>query len=238
MSPTTVVIVDDQQLMLQALKVFVSQAEDMTVVGEGRNGVEAIEVCARLKPDVVLMDLQMPVLNGIDATRRITATQPEVKVIAVTTFAGPEAVVPALRAGAAGYLLKDSDPEVLVGSIRDVVAGRNALSPAVTTALVDSVRTLPGAPGAAPVAVAPDGMVASITKRESEVLQLLAEGLSNGEMATELYITESAVKSRISQLTQKLGVESRVQVLVRACELGLVRPRLRQPPTDPAPEAR
>ena len=124
MSPIRVVIVDDQQLMLQALKVFVSAAQDMTVVGVAHNGVEAIEICAQLRPDVVLMDLQMPVLNGIDATRRVTATQPDVKVIAVTTFAGPEAVVPALRAGAAGYLIKDSEPELLVQSIRDVVEGR------------------------------------------------------------------------------------------------------------------
>lgn len=233
MPPTRVVIVDDQELMLQALKVFVARADDMTVAGVAHNGVEAIELCARLKPDVVLMDLQMPVLNGIDATRRITTTQPEVMVIAVTTFAGPEAVVPALRAGAAGYLLKDSEPDVLVQSIRDVLAGRNVLAPAVTAALVASVRTQPGAPGAAPPAVAPDGLVANLTKREIEVLQLLAEGLSNADMADELYISESAVKSRVSQLTQKLGVDSRVQVLVRASELGLVRPRLRRPPANP-----
>ncbi|QQS02345.1 MAG: response regulator transcription factor [Austwickia sp.] len=232
MSPIRVVIVDDQQLMLQALKVFVSAAQDMTVVGVAHNGVEAIEICAQLRPDVVLMDLQMPVLNGIDATRRVTATQPDVKVIAVTTFAGPEAVVPALRAGAAGYLIKDSEPELLVQSIRDVVEGRNVLSPSVTAALVESVRAQSGAPGAAPREVAPDGLVASLTEREFEVLQLLAEGLSNAEMASELYITESAVKSRVSQLTQKLSVESRVQVLVRACELGLVRPRLRRPPAS------
>ena len=130
MSPTRVVIADDQQLMLQALKVFVNAAEDMEVVGVATNGVQAIETTAKLNPDVVLMDLQMPVLNGIDATRRISTTQPEVKVIAVTTFAGPEAVVPALRAGAAGYLLKDSEPEVLVQAIRDVLEGRNVLSPA------------------------------------------------------------------------------------------------------------
>lgn len=232
MSPTRVVIADDQQLMLQALKVFVNAAEDMEVVGVATNGVQAIETTAKLNPDVVLMDLQMPVLNGIDATRRISTTQPEVKVIAVTTFAGPEAVVPALRAGAAGYLLKDSEPEVLVQAIRDVLEGRNVLSPAVTAALVASVRAQNGPPGAAPPEVAPDGLVSNVTGREFEVLQLLAEGLSNAEMAAELHITESAVKSRVSQLTQKLGVDSRVQVLVRASELGLVRPRLRRPPAD------
>lgn len=241
MPPTRVVIADDQQLMLQALKVFISQAEDMTVVGIARHGVEAIDVCARRRPDVVLMDLQMPILNGIDATRRIVATQPEVKVIAVTTFAGPETVVPALRAGAAGYLLKDSEPEVLIQAIRDVVEGRNVLSPAVTAALVESIRTQPGPPGAAPPEVAPDGLAASLTQRELAVLELLAQGLSNADMASELFITESAVKSRISQLTLKLGVDSRVQVLVRASELGLVRPRLRRfaahgraLPVDPA----
>lgn len=233
MTRIRVVIADDQQLMLQALKVFVSQADDMTVVGVAANGVQAIERCLERKPDVVLMDLQMPILNGIDATRRIMATLPQTKVIAVTTFAGPEAVVPALRAGAVGYLLKDSEPDVLVQSIRDVLDGGNVLSPAVTAALVESVRTQPGPPGAAPREVAPDGLVSSLTNREFQVLELLAEGLSNAEMADELRITESAVKSRITQLTHKLGVESRVQVLVRASELGLVRPKLRRPPADP-----
>lgn len=230
MPGTRVVIVDDQQLMLQALKVFVDQADDMTVVGEAHNGLEAVDICAQLHPDVVLMDLQMPKLNGIDATRKIVSSYPGIKVIAVTTFAGAEAVVPALRAGAVGYLLKDSDPQTLVASIRDVLAGRNVLSPAVTNALVESVRTTPGLGGAAPSEVAPDGVLASLKERELEVLALLAEGLSNAEMAAELFITESAVKSRISNLTHKMGVESRVQVLIRACELGLVRPQLRNPP--------
>lgn len=232
MSTTRVVIVDDQELMLQALKVFVSQAPDMTVVGEAHNGVDAIDACARLRPDVVLMDLQMPYLNGIDATRRIMAEWPQTKVVAVTTFAGPDAVVPALRAGAAGYLLKDSDPQTLVQAVRDVAQGRNVLAPAVTDALIHSIRAQPGPAGPAPAQVAPEGLGATLTSREFAVIELIAQGLTNAEIAAELLISESAVKSRVSGLTSKLGVDSRVQVLVRACELGLVTPRLRRPPAD------
>ncbi|GAB78675.1 two component transcriptional regulator, LuxR family [Austwickia chelonae] len=228
MTTTQVLIVDDQELMLQALKVFVGQAEDMTVVGDARNGVEAVERCRELRPDVVLMDLHMPLLNGVDATRRILAEQPRIKVIAVTTFAGPEAIVPALCAGASGYLLKDSEPELLVRSIREVIAGHNALSPAITAALVDSLRHSPDPRRHLPARIAPDSPAAMLTPREREALDLLAEGMSNAEISAELYISEAAVKSRLGTLAQKLGVSSRVQILVHACELGLVQPRLRR----------
>ncbi len=227
MSVTTVVIADDEQLMLQALKVFVSAAHDLTVAGEAVNGVEAVERCAQLKPDIVLMDLQMPLLNGIDATRRIHATQPAVKIIAVTTFGTAKTVVPALRAGASGYLLKDTDPEALVQAIRDVRDGQNVLSAAVTSALVEAVRAQRGTTEDPPQLLHDDAS-AGLSVREMAVIKLLAKGLSNADIASELFLSEAAVKSRLSQITQKLGVSNRVQVLVRACELGLVQPRLRR----------
>ncbi len=227
MSVTTVVIADDEQLMLQALKVFVSAAQDLTVVGEAVNGVEAVDRCAQLKPDIVLMDLQMPLLNGIDATRRIHATQPAVKIIAVTTFGTTKTVVPALRAGASGYLLKDTDPEALVQAIRDVRDGQNVLSAVVTSALVEAVRAHRG-PAEHPPQLLHDDASAGLSGRELAVIKLLAQGLSNADIAAELFLSEAAVKSRLSQITQKLGVSNRVQVLVRACELGLVQPRLRR----------
>ncbi|MEP7160930.1 MAG: response regulator transcription factor [Dermatophilaceae bacterium] len=228
MSVTTVVIVDDEQLMLQALKMFVSAAPDLIVVGEAVNGVDAVERCAQLKPDIVLMDLQMPLLNGIDATRRIHATQPAVKIIAVTTFGTTETIVPALRAGASGYLLKDIEPEALVQAIRDVRDGQNVLSPAVTSDLVQAVRSHQGPPEH-PLQLLDDGASEALSGRELAVVKLLAQGLSNADIAAELFLSEAAVKSRLSQLTQKFGVNNRVQVLVRACELGLVQPRLRRP---------
>ncbi|MBW3084057.1 Transcriptional regulatory protein LnrK [Austwickia sp. TVS 96-490-7B] len=233
MPMTRVLIVEDQQLILDALERLIRAAADMTVVGVARTGVEAIEQAESLSPDVILMDLQLPVMNGIDATRRITSTDPTVKVIAVTTFTSPEAVVPALCAGAAGYLSKSGDPRALVPAIRDVLAGRHVLSSAVTAALVEAVRARPSLARSSAVAC-PDDPAASLTARESDVLNLLAQGLSNAEMATELCITEAAVKSRIIQLTTKLGVDSRVQLLVRSIELGLVRPRLRRP-DEPIP---
>ncbi len=227
MRDATVLIVDDQQLMLQALKVFVSAAPDLTVVGEATNGVEAIERCAALQPDVVLMDLQMPVLNGVDATRRIHAAQPDVRVIAVTTFGTTDAVVAALRAGASGYLLKDTEPEALVAAIREVLDGRNVLHPAVTGALVEAVKAAPRSPVPPPAALDQDGPE-GLNARDLAVIRLLAQGLSNAEIAAELFLSEAAVKSRLTQITHKLGVNNRVQVLVRACELDLVEPRLRR----------
>ena len=135
-SPVKVLIVDDQQLMLRALRVFIDAEEDLVVVGEARNGRAAVEQCRALRPDVVVMDLQMPVLDGIEATRAITHEHPEVKVLAVTTFHSEDWVIPALRAGASGYVVKDSEPHEIVGAVRSVLAGEAAISRRVAATLV------------------------------------------------------------------------------------------------------
>ncbi len=220
-----ILIADDEALMAQGLKLFIELADDLEVVGLASDGLDAVHLCTRLAPHVVLMDLSMPVLDGVAATRRIRAEHPAVRIVIVTTFATAQAVVPALRAGADGYLLKDSRPEELVAAVHDVIAGRNPLSPQITGALLDEIRRHP-APGD-PVAPLLNPDVPTLTERDREVLDLLAQGLTNVEMARELVITEAAVKSRLTQLTGKFGVASRVQLLVRACELGVVQPRLR-----------
>lgn len=221
MEPWRIVIVDDEALMAGALKLFLEVSDDLEVVGMAANGLEAISLCRQLRPHVVLMDLSMPVLDGVSATRRISAEMPDIKVVVVTTFASPEAVVPALRAGASGYLLKDSRPEELVAAVRDVIDGRAPISPKITGALIETIRSGSGPPSAPPPTAPP------LSRREMEVLDLLAQGLGNLEIARELHLTESAVKARLAGLSTKLGVSNRVQALVRACELGIVQPHLR-----------
>lgn len=214
-----VLVVDDQQLMLSALRLFVESAPDMEVVGEATNGAVAVRQCAALNPDVVLMDMQMPVMGGIEATRIIVADSPETKVIAVTTFATADTIVPALRAGASGYLVKDSAPAELLQAIRDVVDGHAALSSSLTGALVEAIKAAPSSDSPSTSGV--------LTDREFEVVDQLAQGLGNAEIAEALYVSQATVKVRLASAMSKLGVASRVQLVVRACELGLVRPRLR-----------
>lgn len=232
MTRRRILIADDEALMAQGLKLFLESSGEFEVIALAGTGQEAVDLTADLAPAGVLMDLSMPVLDGIAATRLIRARHPEVKIVVVTTFATTESVVPALRAGADGYLLKESTPEELVAAVHEVFEGGRPLSARVSEALIAAVGATPAAPDPAP----DDGAETAppLTEREREVLDLLAQGLSNPAMARELSLSEAAVKSRLVQLTTKFGVSSRVQVLVRACELGLVEPRLRPNGADQA----
>lgn len=232
MTRRRILIADDEALMAQGLKLFLESSGEFEVIALAGTGQEAVDLTADLAPAGVLMDLSMPVLDGIAATRLIRARHPEVKIVVVTTFATTESVVPALRAGADGYLLKESTPEELVAAVHEVFEGGRPLSARVAEALIAAVGATPAAPDPAP----DDGAETAppLTEREREVLDLLAQGLSNPAMARELSLSEAAVKSRLVQLTTKFGVSSRVQVLVRACELGLVEPRLRPNGADQA----
>ena len=214
-----VLIVDDQQLMLRALRVFIDAEDDLVVVGEARNGRAAIEQCRALRPDLVVMDLQMPVLDGIEATRSITREHPEVKVLAVTTFHSEDWVIPALRAGAGGYVVKDSEPHEIVGAVRSVLAGEAAISRRVAATLVRSVVSDAEPAGPRPEEVA---ALEGLSEREREVVALLCEGRSNREIAAALFVSEPTVKSHLSHILTKMEVRDRVQVVIKAYRTGLV----------------
>ena len=222
--PARVLVVDDQPLMRKAIADFFADEPGFEVVGVARDGVEAVEVVAQLRPDVVLMDLDMHRMNGTDATRAIVDSGVPTKVVALTTFSVLEWVIEALRAGASGYLVKDADPADLVDAVRGVLDDTVVMSPRITALLVDSVVARPPAP-------APADAPVSLTEREREVIDLLAGGLNNREMADELHLSEGAVKLHLSKACDRLGARDRVQLLVRAVELGLVDPSLRYPDT-------
>lgn len=220
-SPLKVLIVDDQPLMSGALKMLVESSSNMECVGIAANGEEGLESSRATRPDVVLMDMQMPVMGGVEATERITAELPNTQVLAITTFTSEPYLVPALRAGAAGYLLKDADPETIIGAIWSVHRGESVLSPAVTRKLLSSIEGDGAAVGKAAVTEGdPDG--SDLTPRELDVLRLLARGRSNPEMAEELHLSESTVKANLTKIMDKLEVRDRVQVIIRAAQLGLV----------------
>jgi DNA-binding NarL/FixJ family response regulator len=214
-----VLIVDDQPLMRSALRTCLAAEPDIRVVGEAADGREAIELAARRLPDVVVMDIRMPRLDGVAATKRITALNggKPPKVLAITTFELDEYVVEALRAGASGFLLKDATPEEIVHAVRVVAAGEALLAPAVTRRLLDRyARQLP------PVSPRGQDPVASLTPRELSVLKLIARGLSNSQIAASLHLAESSVKSHVGHLLAKLGLTDRVQLVVFAYQHGVV----------------
>lgn len=211
-----VVIVDDESLLRRALTVFVSEADDIDVVGEATNGAEGVDLVGRLSPDVVMMDAQMPVLDGAAATRIITRDHPRTKILALSTFGSLSTILPMLQAGAGGYLLKDSEPEDIVAAIRDVHRGLRVLSPAVACMLVSSLApTMAGR-----VVWLTDAE--RLTRRESEVVALLARGLSNSEIARHQSVSEATVKSHLSNVMTKWNARDRVQVLIRAVRAGIV----------------
>jgi DNA-binding NarL/FixJ family response regulator len=213
-----VLLADDQDLVREGLRMMVEAEDDISVVGEARNGVEAIAETKRLDPDVVLVDVRMPELDGIEATRRIVANGSRARILMLTTFDIDEYVYAAMKAGASGFLLKDARREQLVTAIRTVAGGESLLAPSITRRLIEDFCARP-----APGAVAP-AEVQSLSERELDVLRLMARGLSNAEIASDLFISETTVKSHVARILAKLNLRDRVQSVVFAYEAGLVRP--------------
>jgi len=211
-----VLVADDQALVRSGFRMILEAREDIDVVGEAENGAEAVDLARTLDPDVILMDVRMPEVDGVEATRRLAGSK--ARVLILTTFDLDEYVVDALRAGASGFLLKDVKPEQLVEAVRVVAAGDALLAPTVTRRLLDRFA------GALPVE-GPPPTLDSLTARELEILRLLATGHSNAEIASELVVTEATVKTHVSSVLRKLGVRDRVQAVVIAYDTGLVRPR-------------
>ena len=214
-----VVVADDQALVRGGFRVLVDSADDLAVVGEAADGAEAVELVVREHPDVVLMDIRMPTIDGLEATRRIVASASATRVLVLTTFDLDEYVYAALKAGASGFLLKDTPPNDLLSGIHTVARGDALLSPSITQQLIREYVNRPDSPALTPPTL--DGL----TDRELEVLILVAKGWSNVEVAQRLYITPATTKSHVSRLLMKLGARDRAQLIVMAYEVGLVSPR-------------
>jgi DNA-binding NarL/FixJ family response regulator len=214
---TTVVVADDQGLVRFGLRKILDQEPDLEVVGEAVDGASAVDLVLRTRPDVVLMDIRMPGLDGIEATRRLVAAAPATRVLMLTTFGLDSYVYESLRAGASGFMLKDAPPEEIVGAVRIVASGEAMLAPAVTRQVIDEFARLPRPrtrPDVLPV----------LTAREQEVFSLLVRGLSNAEICEALVISDATVKTHVARVLQKLGLRDRVQVVIHAYESGLVTP--------------
>jgi DNA-binding NarL/FixJ family response regulator len=216
-----VVVADDQALVRAGFRVLVDSATDLEVVGEAAHGEEAVELARRERPDVVLMDIRMPTMDGLEATRRITALDEAagVRILILTTFHLDEYVYQALRAGASGFLLKDTPPADLLAAIRVVAAGDALLAPRVTRRLIEEFARRPE-----PALTTP-GALAALTGREREVLALVARGLSNTEIAEQLVVSPATSKTHVSRVLTKLGARDRAQLVMLAYETGLVTPR-------------
>jgi len=221
-----VLLADDQPLLRRGFRMILEAEDGVTVAGEAGDGAEAVELAHRIHPDVVLMDIRMPGTDGIEATRRITAAEPGVRVLVLTTFDLDEYAFGALQAGASGFLLKDVRPHELVAAVRTVASGDAVVSPRVTRRLLEEyARQLPVAEAGADADRADRyPQLASLTEREREVLAVVAQGLSNTEIATSLFVSETTVKSHVGRILAKLGLRDRVQIVVLAYESGLVRP--------------
>jgi DNA-binding NarL/FixJ family response regulator len=216
---TTVVIADDQALVRVGLRKILEADGEVQVIAEAENGNEAVALAARHRPDLVLMDIRMPVLDGIEATRRIASAQPSTRVVILTTFGLDSYVYEALQAGASGFMLKDAPPEEIAAAVKVVAGGDALLAPAVTRSVVEEFARR------APVAAPPEPpALAELTPREREVLDLLTRGCSNPEICERLMISEATAKTHVARILQKLGLRDRVQAVIYAYESGLVTP--------------
>jgi DNA-binding NarL/FixJ family response regulator len=211
-----VLVADDQSMVRAGFRMLLTGEEGLEVVAEASNGVEAVEKAARFDPTVVLMDIRMPELDGLEATRRILAADPEARVLILTTFDLDEYVYEALRAGASGFVLKDDPPEQLIAAIRTVAAGDALLSPAITRRVIGAFTRMPRP--------SPPAAIADLSEREREVFRLIALGLSNAEIGKELFISETTVKTHVTHILAKLDLRDRVQAVVLAYQAGLVDP--------------
>ena len=221
--PIRVLIADDQEIVRAGFGALLGTQPDLEVVGSAADGAEAVRLCRQVHPDVVLMDVRMPTMDGIEATRRITTgSDPGPRVLMLTTFDLDEYVYEALRSGASGFLLKDVAAERLFEAVRIIAAGDALLAPTVTRRLISEFARLRPSPPARP------DLLRELTPRETEVLRLVAEGLSNGEIAERLVVGEETVKTHVSRVLTKLGLRDRTQAVVTAYESGLVIPRAQQ----------
>ena len=219
-----VLIADDQALVRVGLRKILEAEPELSVVGEAADGEEGVSAARSLRPDVVLMDIRMPVLDGIEATRRITRSVPSTRVLILTTFGLDTYVFDSLRSGASGFMLKDAPPEEIAAAVRIVATGDALLAPAVTRAVIDEfARRAPAAAPKQPPALT------ELTPREREVLQLLARGRSNAEICEELVVSEATAKTHVARILQKLDLRDRVQAVIYAYESGLVSPGAQAP---------
>jgi DNA-binding NarL/FixJ family response regulator len=208
-----VLVADDQSMVRAGFRMLLTGEQDIEVVAEASNGLEAVAKTGRLDPAVVLMDIRMPELDGLEATRRILAAGTSARVLILTTFGLDEYVYEALRAGASGFVLKDDPPEQLIAAVRTVAAGNALLSPAITKHVISRFTRIPRQ--------APPKELSELTERETEILRLIATGLSNAEIGRKLYIGETTVKTHVTHILAKLGLRDRVQAVVLAYQTGL-----------------
>lgn len=222
---TTVLIADDQPLQRFGFRMLLESQDDMTVLGEAANGTEAVRMTAELHPDVVLMDVRMPGLDGIEATRRIAATGDRTRVLILTTFDLDEYAYSGLRAGASGFLVKDAQPEELLSGIRAVATGDAVVAPSLTRRLLNAyVHHLPTGHPPAGTAAPEDPRLAALTDREREILTVIGQGWTNTEIAARLHLAESTVKTHVSRILAKTGSRDRIQAVILAYDTRLVEP--------------